>query len=179
MRTIARNGLWIGAAVVALWAPSTGWAQRALSPVRVTVTAQADDLDRQAEELYGKPSLWRRAAYMHERAASMRAATDPQAYAGYRMAAHLYHAAGSLSEARAAMERAAVQASARGDVVGAANSYVDAGLVALEARQDDRVREFAVKAEALAGSPLLSAEQRRAILERVGYRQLSAAISQR
>jgi hypothetical protein len=148
--------------------------------VRVTAkqTGEANDLERRAQALYGAPREWREAAFLQERAASLRGAGDTQAFEDLRMAAHIYRAAGDLGRARSAMERAGAHAAARGDVVNAANSYVDAGLLALEQKRDDKVKGLALKAELLANSPMLDELQRATIMNRIGYSQLVMAVKQ-
>ena len=179
MQSKARMTLAGAVALAALSAgvPAALHAQRALAPIRVTGErlAEADRLDSLAEALHSTPRQWREAARLHERAAGLRSAADPRGVAGFRMAAHLYRAAGDLGRARSAMERAGELAASRGDVVTAANTYVDAGLLALENRRDDQVDAMARKAEAMAYSPLLSELQRATIMNRVGYSQLLAA----
>ena len=165
-------------AALSAGAPVAIHGQGVLAPVRVTVDqgVEADALDRQAAERYGTPREWRTAARLHERAAALRGPADASASESLEMAAHLYRAAGDLGKARSAMERAASHAAARGDVVTAANAYVDAGLLALENGRDDQVATLARKAETIAYSPLLSELQRATIMNRVGYSQLLAVV---
>jgi len=165
-------------AVLSAGAPAAVHAQGVLAPVRVTVGRglEADELDRQAAERYGMPREWRTAARLHERAAGLRGPADARASESLEMAAHLYRAAGDPGKARAAMERSASHAAGRGDVVAAANAYVDAGLLALENGREDQVAALARKAETIAYSPLLSELQRATIMNRVGYSQLLAVM---
>jgi hypothetical protein len=166
------------AAAVALTAPATASAQVRLERVRITAahSAEADALTKQAVALHGRPGEYRRAATLHMRAAHQRVPGDPKAYYDLNTAAHLYRAAGNVWRAREVMERAAEHAAARGDVVAAATSFVDAGYLAIEARNTDRVPALALKAELLAESPLISDEQRAMIMRRVGYEQVVAMI---
>ena len=158
--------------------PSDGAAQARLEPVRVTAarSAEANELGARAESLYSTPTQWRHAASLHMRAANLRSVGDERGFHDLAMAAHLYRAAGDVGRARDAMQRAAEHAAERGDVFTAATSYVDAGLLALEERRDDRVPALALKAELLAKSPLLSSEQRAGIMNRIGYSQVVATI---
>jgi len=149
-------------------APAAGAQLR--DPVQITASrlAQANALSDRAASLYGSAKKFKQAATLHVRAADLRAPGDARGYEDLNMAGHLYRAAGDAGRAREAMERAAEQAAARGDVFAAAKSYVDAGYLAIEERRSDRVPALALKAELLAGSPLLSDEQRAAIMGRIG-----------
>jgi len=174
--TLRRVRLATLAAAVAVAAPGAVDAQVRLERVRITAAhpAEADALTKQAVALHGRPGEYRRAATLHVRAANLRAPGDPKGYYDLNTAAHLYRAAGNVWRAREVMERAAEHAAARGDVVAAATSYVDAGYLAIEARRTDGVPALALKAELLAESPLISEEQRSSIRRRVGYSQVVA-----
>ena len=65
------------------------------------------------------------------------------------------------------LTRAADQAMSLGDVVSAAGAYLDAGLLATQLRQPEEAWRLGHKGELLAGSPLLSPEQRDALRARV------------
>jgi hypothetical protein len=160
----------------ALAAPAAVQAQSTLAPVTITAsqTAEANSLDERAVALYSKPGKWRKAAWMHEEAADRRAITDARAYHSLIMAGHLYYAARDNGLAFEAMARGAERAAQIGDVMTAANAYVDAGLMAAEANRGEEIGEMARHAVALANSPLLSDEQRQAIVKRVGYSEVAA-----
>lgn len=66
------------------------------------------------------------------------------------------------------METAASVAEATGDVVVAAHAWVDAAFLAIEEGYPGKRREFVRNAGRLAQSDLLSDEQRREILQRIG-----------
>ena len=147
-------------------------------PVEITASrvVKANALSDKAASMYSTPAKYKYAATLHVRAASLRAPGDPRGYEDLNMAGHLYYAAGAIWNAREAMERAAEHAVARGDVVAAAKSYVDAGYLAIEERRTDRVPALALKAELLARSPLITDEQRASIMNRVGYSQVVAML---
>ena len=168
----------IAGVAVSLALPATASAQMRLDPVRVTASrvAEANALSDKALSFYSTPSKYKYAATLHLRAASLRAPSDAKGYEDLNMAAHLFRAAGAVWNAREAMEKAAAHAAARGDVVAAAKSYVDAGFLAIEERRTDRVPALAMKAELLAKSPLISDEQRASIMNRVGYSEVVAMI---
>lgn len=168
-------------AAVALAVPSTAVAQQRLPPMRVFATAQgdnarADTLERWAASMYDARWQWPNAARLHERAALLRGYA-PRAVASWRMSAWLYSAADNNGRARTMMERAAASAAAGGDVERAANSYIDAILLAMEARRPEPVPGLLVKTRAVLHSPLLPAERREAILRRVGEDSRLASLS--
>jgi hypothetical protein len=158
------------AAAVTLAVPGAISAQTPLETVKITAarSAEANALSEKAASLYSTSRKFKDAARLHMRAADLRAPGDAKGFDDLSMAAHLYWAAGDVSRAQESMERAAEHAAARGDIVAAARSYVDAGLLAIEDRHTDRVPELARKAELLASSPLLTEGQRAEIMRRVG-----------
>lgn len=170
-----------GAAAVcaALGVPAAAQAQRTLDSVYVVATAngRADQLDSSAVALYGSPKKWRQAAYLHQMAADLRSPEDPRRAESLSMAGNLFAHIGDLQAARHSFEKAAALAEARGDVVRAAWSYVDAGYVALSQRGNDAAVGYARKAQTLAASPLLTEEQRSSITKRMGYSQVVATLS--
>jgi hypothetical protein len=161
-------------AVVA--SPAALRAQSTLSPVTVTASqaAEANSLDERAVALYSSPKKWRKAAWLHEEAADRRSISDPRAHQSLIMAGHIYYAAGANGLAFEAMARGAERAAQIGDVVTAANAYVDAGLMAAEASRGDEIADMARRAVALANSPLLNDEERATIVKRVGYSEVAA-----
>ena len=159
-------------AAVALATPGTAAAQQQLPPARVVApavldNARADTLERWAASMYSTRWQLPRAARLHERAAALRG-DDPRAVQSWRMAAWLYSATGDHGQGRAMMERAAASAMAVGDVERAANAYVDAALIALEAGRADKAPPLLRKTRVVLGSPLLPDDRRAAILRRIG-----------
>ena len=126
--------------------------------------------------MYDTRWQWASAARLHERAAQLRG-YDRRAVDSWRMSAWLYSAADNNGRARTMMERAAASAAAGGDVERAANSYIDAILLAMEARRPEAVPGLLVKTHAVLHSPLLAAERRDAILRRIGEDSRLASLS--
>ena len=167
------------ALVAALIVPGLAAAQSAptrVQPVRVEATAltrearnnaRADTLESWANTFYNTPREFQTAARLYERAAALRA-DDPRAVHSWRMASWLYSHARDMGNARVAMEHAAERAAGVGDVERAANSYVDAVLIALADNRGDRVSGLLRKTRGLLGSPLLPADRRAAVLRRIG-----------
>ncbi|HKG95394.1 MAG TPA: hypothetical protein VKA84_25970 [Gemmatimonadaceae bacterium] len=169
------GGAAVAAAALTLGAPAALRAQSVLEPVHVTAPAtRADSLDKRATALYGSPSKWRQAAYLHQLAADARDPYDPLAVQDLVLAANIFYHLGDLSAARNTMVRAAVRAERRGDLVRAAIAYVDAGYVAIEQKDENRARDLSRKVRALADSPLLGDDQRAQIRNRMGYSELAA-----
>ena len=172
----ARTATLALAAAGTLLVPVSVVAQAPLAPVRVQVpavtrdarnNARADTLESWADRFYNTPRQWARAAQLYERAAQLRG-DNPRAVTSWRLAAWLYSAARDPGKARVMMEHAAESAAAGGDVERAADSYIDAALIALTSRRVDRVPGLLHRTRVVLGSPLLSAERRAAILRRIG-----------
>ena len=150
--------------------PRSAAAQQPLRPVHViAANAAADSLHRAALGLADYPRRYEKAARMHLRSASMRGPTDAQAVECLEMAGLLFYFTGDLEDSQQALTAEGDRALARGDVVSAAKAFVDAGLVARERLRPDDVTTLGERAEVLASSPLLTAEQRRAITSRIEH----------
>jgi hypothetical protein len=151
-------------------APSPAAAQQPMSPTVVTASHEAHALHERAEALrLGtiRRNDAKRAAKLHLRAAELRGEEHADSYSCLWSAANLFYAAGSPSKAGEVMERAATQAATRGDVVNAANAYLDASFLASERQQPGKAVELARRADALTTSPLLSATQRATLRARI------------
>jgi hypothetical protein len=142
--------------------PTAALAQQRLDPVHVTAeqSARADALHAKAEQYAGSLRAYRKVARLHEEAAALRPSNDPQAFDCLRTAALLRYYSNDRRGGADAMERAAELATLRGDVIGAANAYIDAAVIAGELRQGPRMTALVEKADLLTTSPLLSDAQR-------------------
>ena len=169
MTTHIRNFLMAGGMLLAVAAaPVAASAQQKLPPVRVTATlAHAEALMLRAESLSTQLSHFKQAAELYEQSAEMRTASDPRAVSCLRSAATLRYNSGNKRKGLGLMEKAADRAIRLGDVVSAANAYIDAAVIASELRQGDRARDLGERAVLLAKSPLLSEEQRGALMYRM------------
>jgi hypothetical protein len=158
---------------LALSVLSTGSAtQIAISKVPAT----ADELEERAKSLLGDAARYSEAARLYRESAQLRAESDPRAVEALTKAAHLYHYANRLFDARKAMEQAARLALANGDVLAASTANVEAALFAHKQgkqAQADRLGRTALK---LAASPLLTADQRASIVGRLKTNPSVAAI---
>jgi hypothetical protein len=157
----------VAAVAAVVSAPSVARAQQTLDSVTVLAQRRAEDLYQKAVALQGEPRTWRQAAYLHQMSAALRTAEDPKGDESLRLGAHLMYHLGDRQAARSMMERAASRAQARGDVVQAANGYVDAAHVALEQRSAGQAGELGRRAMTLASSPLITAAQRADIVRRI------------
>jgi hypothetical protein len=154
--------------IAALGIPQSIGAQVETVVVTERAATKADKLETRARALRENPRSWREAARLFEKSAAMRAVEDPGASRGYALAAHVHFALRDLDAARQAMLRSADRAHARGDVVAAATGYVDAAWLAGQMGDRMGMAELTGRARALAASPLITASQRGAILERTG-----------
>lgn len=165
MTTHMRNFLMAGGMLLAVAAaPVAASAQQKLPPVRVTASVEhADGLMLRAESLSTKLTHFKQAADLFEQSAEIRMAADPRAVTCLRSAAMLRYNTGNKRKGLGLMEKAADRAIRLGDVISAANAYIDAAVIAAELRQGDRARELGERAVLLAKSPLLSDDQRGAL----------------
>jgi hypothetical protein len=93
-------------------------------------------------------------------------------------AAHLFGYAKRPLEARRTMEEAAERALAMGDVVRAAQAYVEASFFADKQKNRVETERLGRKALLLAGSPLLAGDQRDEIMKRIRSNPTLASFAQ-
>jgi hypothetical protein len=150
-------------------APAVASGQQTLDPVRVTASAsaRADRLEAEAAALPTHVSAYKKAARLYEQAAEARGFGDPRAATCLRSAAYLRYYSGDRASSVGLLERAADQSAATGDVVSAANAFVDAAIVAAELKQGERALALGRRGEMLMNSPLLDESQRSALRSRV------------
>ncbi len=169
-RRVARLGLAV--VLATLIVPSASEAQQELSSVQVEAqrveneNARADKLEKYAVELYSTPSRFREAAKLHQRAALIRG-TDPRAAASFRSAAFAYSAARDNGLAMQMMVKAGEQAALTGRIAEAADYYVDAALLAVEASREDKVPAILSRMYAVMSAPLFPDDRRTEILGRI------------
>ncbi|HET9440930.1 MAG TPA: hypothetical protein VFO52_12200 [Longimicrobiales bacterium] len=133
----------------------------------ISATPSADQLQERATALHDQIGRYSEAARLYKESAALRAETDPRAVESLAMAAHLYHYANRLFDARKTMEQAARRALARGDVVRASHANLEAALFAHKQGNQAQAGRLGRTALKLADSPLLTDEQRAAIVNRV------------
>jgi len=169
MNSHMRNVLMAGGMLLAVAAaPVSATAQQKLPPVRVTASTEyADKLAFKAESLSMNISHFKRAAELFEQSAGARGPGDSRAVTCLRSAAALRYHSGDRAKGLGLMEKAGDRAIRLGDVVIAANAYIDAALIANELRQGARALDLSQRAALLAKSPLLDETQRSALLDRM------------
>ncbi len=157
------------------------WTQACLAQVSakasqpVAAALRADEVHEKALALHAVPNRAFDAAQLHLQAVALRAANDSKAIDDLALAAHMFGYAKRPLDAKRTMERAADRALSIGDVVRAAQALVDATFMADEQRNRSEVNRLGRKALLLAESPLLNADQRLTITERIAKNPRVAA----
>ncbi len=128
---------------------------------------RARTLEAQAEALHDEPGRWAEAARLYREAAELREDGDEEKLSSLRMAARMAHYAGRDREALESAESAGHLALRRGDLVEAGEALADAAHLAGATGQPERAAALAEEVRLLAGSPLLAAEDRMALLDRI------------
>jgi hypothetical protein len=163
-------GIAAGSAVVAVLSAAPAGSQQLSYAITTEKSAPRPDpaqLERQAAELYSSPKNFKRAADMLLRAAEMREVTDPMKVKNQSLAARLLYYAGDKTRGLTVLEGAADHALNTGDVLVAAELYLDASYVAQELEQGEKMRELAEKTRLLMNSPLVDARDRDRVLGRI------------
>jgi len=164
-RTLLRAA---GALLTLSSAPAAVLAQQTLDPVHVTATPtqQADALHEQALALPTETRFAKRAARMHERSAALRAEGDTKTAECLRTAGYLRYYSGDRRAGANLLAQAAERSAETGDVVRAANAFIDAAIIAGELSDTRRAIDLRTRAELLATSPLISDADRTALRAR-------------
>ncbi|NNF29540.1 MAG: hypothetical protein HKO53_11095 [Gemmatimonadetes bacterium] len=124
-------------------------------------------LEQQAEAYLDEMDRWGRAADLYRQAAELRDPADPVAVSNLKTAARLEFYNGSERQALRDLQYAGQRALAIGDVVSAANAFVDAAWVAGSDGQGQEARAMIERAQLLVLSPLISTEDRTEIQRRL------------
>ncbi|MGD8278426.1 MAG: hypothetical protein PVH00_10390 [Gemmatimonadota bacterium] len=130
-------------------------------------TTQAEKLESQALDLFSQPDQYCKAAKLLQRAAKERALGDPVRIRDLHLASRLSYYGGREGKALDLMQQSAAESLATGDVIAAANRYVDAAFLAKSTGDAGLALEMVKKATLLAGSPLIDVAARTSILTRV------------
>jgi len=167
----ARHAFFVAAALTSAAVPlSRALAQQNAPPpanASVSDPDRAAELRAKAESLMMDRSHYREAADLLRQAAALTLVEDGSRSDDLRLAANLLFYAGAIGNAQSMMVEAADAALARGDILVAANSLVDAGWIANQRHGAADARVLAFRALHLAASPLLSDDQRDTIRKRV------------
>ena len=162
--SIAFRGFLPGLLVLALTvaaAPKLG-AQAPATPEENRV--RAEELTREADQLATQMKKWSKAARMYEESALLRPKGDLEGYASFVNAGNFHFYAGNEKAARRMFEAAGRLALENGEVYNAAVCYLNAALIAKEAKEREKVAENGLKARKLANSSALTSEQREYLL---------------
>ena len=163
MKTWTR-GVGVALAAVAMSA-GVASAQYA-APAEVGTEVEAIELERRAHEATSEIRDWGKASRLYRRAAELRG-DDPAAAKHYRMAGLLAYYSGHESDAVDDLTRAGESALEWGDLRSAARSFLDAAWVAGSDGHESDAFLLAQRAERLARSPLLAAQDRADLLRRI------------
>ncbi|MGH7501957.1 MAG: hypothetical protein ACREL7_09390 [Longimicrobiales bacterium] len=128
---------------------------------------QAAQLEQHARSLYNQRAKYADAADLLLRASALRPQGDAQAADNLIMAGRLRYYIGDLTDARRAFFNAAERAVRNGQVLAAANAYIDAAFVAVEQERQADAHEMIEAARRLAGSPHLRDGERNELKIRI------------
>jgi hypothetical protein len=162
IRTGARVAVTATAALLILagGAPAqTTLASASRTPARapaMSAAARAAELENRAASLFDQHRPWLKIAMLMEQAAALREESDPVRAGDLRLAGAMYHHAGRLTAARTTLAAAAEAYQMHGDVLNAVKAYIEAALVAQEAKRPDLADKLVRRAECLLQSPLLA-----------------------
>ena len=171
-----RKNITLAATIVAV-APLLAASQARAQTITSTIPSErAEQLEALAAQLHTQPRRAADAAHYYIQSAQLRGALDPAAVQSLTTAAHLLNYAGRPLEARRTMEQAAQRALGLGDVSRAAQAYVEAAFLAERQGNRQYVQRLGTKALLLAESPLLTAEQRQSIRDRIRTSPTLAAL---
>ena len=163
-------GIAAGTAAVAVLSAAPASSQQlsyAVTTEKAATKPDPSQLERQAADLYTSPKNFKRAADLLLKAADLRDVADPMKVKNQSLAARLFYYAGDKQRGMTVLEGAADHALSVGDVLVAAELYLDASYVAQELEQGEKVRELAQKTRLLMNSPLVDARERDRVLSRI------------
>lgn len=130
-------------------------------------TSEANRLEADALSLSESPSDLGKAADLFRRAAELRPAGDPMAVRNLIQAARFSFYSGRRNQALKDFATAAETALRFGDVVAAAESFLDAAWVAQQVSDASQALHYAVRARELTSSPQLREDDRARLLTRL------------
>jgi hypothetical protein len=139
--------------------------------VSLAVTAQpaaAARMEQQARDLLVTGRGWERAADLYLRAAALRGPGDLESAGNLRLAGYVEFYRGRPKAAVASLTQAGEAFLALGDVERAAQAFIDGAWVAAQAKMPIDARALGERGRLLTQSPLLAAENRTALVRRLG-----------
>ncbi len=129
--------------------------------------ARALELEARAWAMRDQMNRYPTAARLYREAADLRPDHDPQKVENLRQASRMSYYSNRPDQASRDAEAAARAALRRGDVVTAADAFVDAAWLAARAGKAAQFEHLVEEATLLAGSPLLAEVQREQLLRRL------------
>ena len=141
-------------------------------PATAQTTYKADgikaaELESQAQHLTNDIRGFKSAASLYRKAASLRVEGDPQGIRDLIKAGRLHFYVGKAGHATNDLANAGRIALQFGDVVTAAQAYLDAAYAADADGNRAKALDLATRAQRLAQSPLIDAAERAALLARI------------
>jgi hypothetical protein len=130
--------------------------------------AAAMEKEEQAHSLLLGGRGLERAVGLYIDAAELRGSGDPQSADNLRLAGYLQYYSGRAKAAVVSLTQSGEAFLALGDVGRAAEAFIDAAWVADEANMPAEARELSGRGRRLTQSPLLAAEERTALVRRLG-----------
>jgi hypothetical protein len=130
-------------------------------------TSEATRLEADALSLSESPADLGKAADLFRQAAGLRPAGDPVAVRDLVQAARFSFYSGKRDRALKDFAAAAESALRVGDVLGAAESFLDAAWVAQQVLDGTQALRYALRAQELAASPLLNETDRARLMSRL------------
>lgn len=127
----------------------------------------AEEMEQRASDLLSAGG-WMQAAGLYRRAAELRGPHDLESADNLRLAGYLQFYGGRPKQAVVSLTQAAEAFLALGDVERAAGAFIDAAWVAAEADMGMEARDLSERGRLLTRSPLLAAEDRTALVRRLG-----------
>ena len=147
--------------------PTSSPERRTSAPARPDDITRALELEARAWAMRDLMDRYPNAARLYREAADLRPDHDPQKVENLRQASRMSYYSNRPAQASRDAEAAARAALRRGDVVTAADAYVDAAWLAARAGKAARFEHLVEEATLLAGSPLLAEVQREQLLRRL------------
>lgn len=168
-----RHSLETAALTLALAASASA---QAIAPAVDPKDQQADQMHARALAMHANPDRLQEAARLHRFEAKLRKEGDKRAFDCLSLASYLLIYSGRLKDARYVMEQAAQEATKRGDVLQAAQAYVEAAFIAEKQKKYSDVIKLADRARELSRAPGMTVAQRDAILNRLSYPLAAASV---
>lgn len=136
---------------------------------------RAAELAREADRLAVDMEKWSKAARLYEESALLHPVGDLEGYASFVNAGNFHYYAGHRGSARRMFEAAGRLALEHGEVYNAAVCFLNAAVIAKENGEKEKVAENGLKAQKLARSSVLTAEQRTTLLHRFATTKSAAS----